>query len=192
MIEEKLWKMMMCLEKSYAGRLGVKLLYGCGAVYIWNELQYKKDAGNPVKDMLDARDYFKKNKRRIGQVVDMLADEKSKQAYLSAIEYRKTHDRRDRPQYSRKDQYFPKDIVKLSSKEVFIDCGAYNGDTIAAFQKNSKNRYRRIVAFEPDKENAQRIRKTFPGGVKLLSNVLVYGAKAGHYCLQMEWAAAVI
>jgi FkbM family methyltransferase len=50
-------------------------------------------------------------------------------------------------------QYFPHDIFRLTGNEVFIDCGAYDGDTIAEFRRATDDRYDRIVAFEPDPEN---------------------------------------
>jgi hypothetical protein len=47
-------------------------------------------------------------------------------------------------------QYFPKDVLQLSRNEVFIDCGAYDGDTIAEFRRATGHHFARIVAFEPD------------------------------------------
>jgi FkbM family methyltransferase len=50
-------------------------------------------------------------------------------------------------------QYFPDDLFRLGEDEVFIDCGAYNGDTIADFQRASHDHFARIIAFEPDPVN---------------------------------------
>ncbi len=50
-------------------------------------------------------------------------------------------------------QYF--DVLSSVEDEIFIDAGAYNGDTIAAFQKWTKGKYKRIYAFEPNVEMAQ-------------------------------------
>jgi len=52
------------------------------------------------------------------------------------------------------DQYFPEFVKIESDSEIFIDCGAYTGDTINSFIKNlgSKN-YKHIYAFEPDSSN---------------------------------------
>ncbi|MCU1234543.1 MAG: hypothetical protein JWP63_2510, partial [Candidatus Solibacter sp.] len=46
--------------------------------------------------------------------------------------------------------YFPDDLFALTEREVFIDCGGYDGDTVRAFLKVSASRFERIVAFEPD------------------------------------------
>jgi len=50
-------------------------------------------------------------------------------------------------------QYFPHDLFRLRDDEVFIDCGAYNGDTIADFRRITADRFAQIVAFEPDPKN---------------------------------------
>ncbi len=66
------------------------------------------------------------------------------------IKYRASHDWRDRPSYNRKNQYFPDGIIKLNDEEIFVDCGAYNGDTIKKFLKKCHKKYNHIVAIEPD------------------------------------------
>lgn len=50
-------------------------------------------------------------------------------------------------------QYFPKDVFELSPNEVFIDCGAYDGDTIAEFRREAADQFSEIIAFEPDPKN---------------------------------------
>ena len=56
-------------------------------------------------------------------------------------------------------QYFPKDLFSLNSNETFVDCGAYNGDTILSFLKECNGEYNRIFAFEPDSENMRALLK---------------------------------
>jgi FkbM family methyltransferase len=50
-------------------------------------------------------------------------------------------------------QYFPAALFKLSQNEVFVDCGAYDGDTIAEFRRVTSDQFERIIAFEPDPDN---------------------------------------
>lgn len=47
-----------------------------------------------------------------------------------------------------KDQYFPEDIVSLTDKEVFVDCGVLDGATILDFTRRA-GVYKHIYAFEP-------------------------------------------
>ncbi|MCK9569385.1 FkbM family methyltransferase [Candidatus Pacearchaeota archaeon] len=48
------------------------------------------------------------------------------------------------------DTYFPPDLVKLREDEVFIDCGAYDGDTLRAFLYKTGGKFKGYWAFEPD------------------------------------------
>lgn len=50
-------------------------------------------------------------------------------------------------------QYFPEGFLRLGQHETFVDCGAYDGDTIAQFREATGDRFDRIVAFEPDPAN---------------------------------------
>lgn len=58
-------------------------------------------------------------------------------------------------------QYFAEDIMPLSNKEVFVDCGAFDGDSALAFIDELKRRkisgYERIISFEPDPHNYEKL-----------------------------------
>jgi FkbM family methyltransferase len=41
----------------------------------------------------------------------------------------------------------------LSGDETFVDCGAFDGDTLELFLEKSSQSFRRVIAFEPDPEN---------------------------------------
>ena len=56
------------------------------------------------------------------------------------------------------DQYFPSEI-RLGDKETFVDCGAYDGDTIESFRQATGDRFERLIAFEPDPVNLELLRK---------------------------------
>ena len=58
-------------------------------------------------------------------------------------------------------QYFPDGIIELSPDEVFIDGGAYIGDTTLNFIKKSKKQFKKIHVFEALKENFDNIPKIF-------------------------------
>ena len=59
-------------------------------------------------------------------------------------------------------QYF-EDIMPLSDDEVFIDCGAFDGDSAAAFisalHKRNISGYKKIISFEPDPINFEKLKK---------------------------------
>jgi FkbM family methyltransferase len=57
------------------------------------------------------------------------------------------------------DTYFPS-FLPLAENEIFVDCGAYDGDNIVSFLKHTNGNFLKIYAFEPDKQNIQKLKKT--------------------------------
>jgi FkbM family methyltransferase len=54
--------------------------------------------------------------------------------------------------------YFSTDfLAPLPADTTFVDCGAYDGDTIRLFLRHQNRRFREILAFEPDPENYARL-----------------------------------
>jgi len=56
-------------------------------------------------------------------------------------------------------QYFESKIIFFSKEEVFIDCGAYKGDTIEQFNLITLAKFKKIYAFEPDRSNFDKLCK---------------------------------
>jgi FkbM family methyltransferase len=91
------------------------------------------------------------------------SDSQSQNEYLAQIRYRAGLDECVPPPSSGS-MYFPDDLVKLARDEVFVDCGAYDGDTLRTFIDRSRGSFRRVVALEPDPVNFQRL-QTFVAGL---------------------------
>jgi FkbM family methyltransferase len=64
-------------------------------------------------------------------------------------------------------QYFPKDLFQLSRNEVFVDCGAFDGDTISEFRRATGDHFAQIVAFEPDPENFVALKSAVNGDPRI-------------------------
>ncbi|MBR1483378.1 MAG: FkbM family methyltransferase [Ruminococcus sp.] len=60
-----------------------------------------------------------------------------------------------------KDEAFS--LLSLGDNEVYVDLGAYNGDTIDEFLHYSGGRYRKIVALEPNDKNFEKLRRHCDG-----------------------------
>lgn len=117
-----------------------------------------------VEKILQTRDgsktYFEQNITRVENIKSKLADEKSRLIYDRMIKYRSTHN----PKYTKgiveKNQYFDKGLIKFGDKEIFVDCGAYNGDTIRSFLKNLREgggKFKEIIGLEPDPYNYKEV-----------------------------------
>lgn len=57
--------------------------------------------------------------------------------------------------------YFDLPYLKKFSEEVFVDCGAFDGETSCDFIKWSNSKLNKIIMFEPDPYNYKRCRSIF-------------------------------
>lgn len=102
--------------------------------------------------------FYEGHKSEFLKIRNELCDEESKTAFDLFIEQRCSLIYR-KP-CSNKTEYFDDDIVTLEEDEVFVDCGAYDGDTVRSFINCMKaagiSKYEKIYAFEADVKNCQK------------------------------------
>ena len=82
-------------------------------------------------------------------------------------------------------QYFLKNLIPKLENHIFVDIGAYNGDTIEQFLEFTDGKYERIYAFEPIHSSAELIKENLKG----LPNFELYEVaasnkkdKCAYYC----------
>jgi FkbM family methyltransferase len=94
----------------------------------------------------------------IKTAASMWADAESEAEYRSQVRWRFLLDYsalgRPRPVA---ETYFPDDVMSPLPEEVFVDCGAFTGDTIEAFMAARGGRFGEIVAVEPDALNCRAL-----------------------------------
>lgn len=99
------------------------------------------------------REYYQENYELFLQTYEWLEDEKSRktmEAYVKGhIELTEFPMLDVWKQTDVDDQYFPGGVIHLSEEEVFVDCGAYTGDTLESFLSRVNN-YKKYYALEPD------------------------------------------
>lgn len=98
--------------------------------------------------------YFEKRKEEIKAAFKLLADNKSRHLFIQHIRFRMIGQFDDLPTHDLDDQYFP-DIFRLHENEVFIDCGAYSGDTLKVLLQRVPNAH--VYAYEPDPINFKKL-----------------------------------
>ncbi len=86
----------------------------------------------------------------VAAALNLWSDEASQQEYVAEITWRLLGDFKNLGSPVKHKQYFPTDIFDLNEKEVFIDIGAFDGDTLRDFLESSSNRFLHYHAFEPD------------------------------------------
>lgn len=110
--------------------------------------------------MYESRKFFKENKNKVIKVMKMLSDEQSRDCYRRMIRFRCTYNHKILPVNSYRSQYFGNSYFTYNDGEVFVDCGAFDGDTIKKFKKRIAKEgkvYKRIIAVEADRRNGANL-----------------------------------
>lgn len=103
-------------------------------------------------------EYAKKHRQRLMEVYSVLADEKSRKTFENTVLYKLTgvcdylydcETSLDEPY----DSFF-----KLDNNEVYLDLGAYNGDTVLDFNKRISS-YKKIIAVEPNVRSYNKLKE---------------------------------
>jgi FkbM family methyltransferase len=85
---------------------------------------------------------------------ELLSDTKSREEFAAQMRWRCTLDYECLPAPDLSiDTYFPPDLIRLTSQEVLVDCGAFDGDSIRMFLERTRNHFQHIYAVEPDSKN---------------------------------------
>jgi FkbM family methyltransferase len=92
--------------------------------------------------------------------LSLWADEASRSEYLAQVRLRLLGDLDGLPPPCPFDQYFLDDLFRLTDNEMFVDCGAYDGDTLRAFIGRRGAAFAGFLALEPDAANFQKLRES--------------------------------
>jgi FkbM family methyltransferase len=109
---------------------------------------------SPRSQLLDCQD-------EIHRLYSILADDQSKHWVDRILKFRLTGDYSLLPTPDTANQYVPQDLPRWSNPLRFMDCGAYNGDTIELLLDRGYD-IDSILAFEPDPENFEQLAVKFP------------------------------
>ena len=93
----------------------------------------------------------------VQKVFSLWSDDASRQEYIAQVRWRMFMDFDGLPPPVTHQIYFPDDMISFLSNEVFIDCGAYDGDTIRSLLQIINTFSGKIIAFEPDPENFKKL-----------------------------------
>lgn len=122
---------------------------------------------NQVIDLLNKRHVehcildkfiFSQNKEKILSIYNCLEDDLSKETYSNLILARMNEVKQD---FSlvKDDQYFDlSEFRQNDPNEIFVDCGAYVGDTIEKYLFIKQGIFKQIYAFEPEHRNFEALK----------------------------------
>ena len=125
-------------------------------------------------------EYCAENAEKLQQVYDSLADDYSRKVYANIINFKIS----GKIEYlsavtSSKAEIYRK-LIRPGLNEVYVDLGAYNGDTIKELMEFTHGKYVSIHALEPDRKNFKKLAKFVDG----MNHVYAYNCAA--WCTDTE------
>lgn len=108
-------------------------------------------------DTLMDDDFIAEHRDDMEKAYDLLADEQSRRVCEAVLAFYYTGELEWLDAVTTdKDEAFK--ILNLGDNEVYVDLGAYNGDTIDEFLHYSGGTYRKIIALEPNAKNFEKLK----------------------------------
>lgn len=115
---------------------------------------------DPFKFRYMDYNFFLKNSDKFQMAYDLLEDDLSRKIFIAHINSKISGCSNEIAGYQSDFLYnYEFDLLDLNEKEIFVDCGAFDGDTISEFVEYVENSYEKIIAFEPDKNNAEKLKR---------------------------------
>lgn len=103
--------------------------------------------------------FFRENETEFSKAYSLFEDELSKKIFVAYLNTRINKNYKYMLPFGKGKTYFNNEIFELSDDEVYVDCGAYNGDSVKSFLESVEMKYKSIYAIEPDKENFEEIKR---------------------------------
>ncbi len=105
--------------------------------------------------------FFEKNKEGYYRNFSLLEDRESQECMIAYLKCKIT----EKIDYivdiysGEGTNYFTNPVYKAGEEEVYIDVGAYTGDSLELFLKSVNNHYKKIYAFEPEEKSFQLLKE---------------------------------
>lgn len=124
------------------------------------ELSWTLPEPHPSSFIFGMPEQLAESTQEIVEAAALWSDAESGAEYRSQIRWRFLLDydalSAPRPTF---ETYFPDDLIRPIDEEVFVDCGAFTGDTIEAFLRARNNVFGEIVGIEPDRVNCRELQR---------------------------------
>lgn len=105
-----------------------------------------------------SKSWLKKYESKLQYVYDNLADALSRQVFADIINYKLSGKISYLFSSESKRMYDLKTLFSWTDNEVYIDLGAYNGDTLLEVKNLTNARWQKAIAVEPDRKNCRKLR----------------------------------
>ena len=125
-------------------------------------------------DSIFTREFIEEHDEDFDRAFLLLADDESRENYINVLNFKVSGKVEYLLKAEKEKDFVYEKVLKLSDDEVFVDLGAYDGDTIREFVEACNGNYKKIFAFEADEKNFKKL----AANTKELENVSIYNLAA--------------
>lgn len=129
---------------------------GCRCVVPFHLLLWKHGCSLPYFNV-DLPSRLIEQREAVGRCMELWADDRSRIEYVGQIKARLAADFTGIYRALQNGEYFPSDLVSFGGDDVFVDAGAFDGDSLASFIEVTAGKFRLVVAYEPDPANYRKL-----------------------------------
>ena len=102
--------------------------------------------------------WLEKHANELTEVYERLADDKSRKVFANTLNYKLSGKISYLFDCESERQEDLRQLIRPGASEVYLDLGAYNGDTIQELGRLTDWHWRQVVAVEPDRRNCRKLR----------------------------------
>lgn len=145
-------------RETMAQRIAPLRELGCSTVLSFGKLFWKYPESFLPHYAVDLPHKVLEQTDAIREAFNLWEDDASRHEFVAQIRWRLHLDFDALPAPVAHEIYFPTDLVEVADTEVFVDCGAFDGDTLAAFLRSRGELFGHVHAFEADPVNFEKMR----------------------------------
>ena len=108
-------------------------------------------------DTIFTREFTEAHDEVFDKAYSLLADDESRENYINILNFKVSGKIEYLFKAEKEKDFVYKEILKVGGDEIFVDLGAYDGDTIREFCEACGGKYKKIYAFEADEKNFKKL-----------------------------------
>lgn len=109
-------------------------------------------------DTIFTREFIEAHNEEFDKAYSLLADDESRKNYINILNFKVSGKIQYLFEAEKEKSFVYKEILKVADDEIFVDLGAYDGDTVREFVAACGGKYKKIYAFEADEKNFKKLK----------------------------------
>lgn len=110
-----------------------------------------------VDDGIFTREFIEEHDAEFDEAYSLLSDDFSRQSFIDILNFKVSGKVEYLFSCEKKKEEIYSEYLKLNENEIFMDLGAYDGDTVREFLAATDGKYEKIIAVEADEKNYRKL-----------------------------------